>query len=160
MFFSASDFFRGLTAKNRLARKYNFGFAEVSGLQGFIDAISQADCFPNVVCVDDTSDGFAELDNTPRRRAVKTVYIAMRHAPGDYNARAQCMTIMHDLFLQFLSAILPEKIRLEQGGLYLGSNVPFSEMDKYIATGAACAYFQISLDRFVDLSYNPEQWTE
>lgn len=160
MIFNASKFFKDLAGRNKLCRQFNFGFAEVSGLQGFIDAISRADTRPNMVCVDDTSEGFASLENTPSRRSVKSVFLFMRHAPGDVAARAKCMEIMHAIFLQFLSAILPEKVRLAQGGLYLSERVPFAELDQYLATGAACCHFQITVDRFVDLTFKPDEWAD
>ena len=89
---SATDFFRSLSERNRLACDLNFGFASVSGLQGFLDAISQASGHPNIIAVDDTSEGYSSIANTPHRRMVKAVYMAMRHAPGDMAARAACFS--------------------------------------------------------------------
>lgn len=157
---SAAVFFRQLTQNNLLARYHDFAFAEVSGLQGFLDAISQASESPNVIAVDDTSDGYIEVSNSPGTHAVKTVYLAMRHSPGDMDARAECLTIMREIFRQFMSVFIRERTQLEQSMIYIDSKVSFSEMDRYFCTGQACAFFQIAVSSDTDLRYNPEQWTQ
>lgn len=155
---NATQYFNDLTHRNRLAAQHGFGYAQVSGLQGFIDALNQADAHPNMICIDDTSDGYYDLQNTPRIRQVKTVFLYMKHAPGDYDARQECLQIMQEIFRQMLTTIIRQKTQIEQGGLYLDPRIQFTEMDQYIATGAACAYFQISTDQFTHLRYNPDEW--
>ncbi len=120
---SASDFFKALNESNRLARKHDFAFAEVSGLQGFLDAISLADSFPNVISVDDTSEGYADTNNSPHRRMVKTIYISMRHAPGDTDARKECFAIMQELFRQCMSVLIKEKTKLDQNMIHLDPRI-------------------------------------
>lgn len=155
---SAVSFFSRLTAKNKLARQHNFTIAEVSGLQGFLDAISQAQTCPNVIAVDDTSDGYSDIANSPHSRMIKTIYTAMRHTPGDTKARRECLAIMHEIFRQFMSVIIREKTRLEEDMIYLDSRISFSEMDKYFCTGQACAFFQLTIDTDTNLVYNPDEW--
>lgn len=155
---SASDFFGRLTRENALAREYGFAFGQCSGLQGFADAMDIASTAPNVILVDDTSEGYSSLDVTPSRRMVKTVYIAMRHAPADMQARAQCFAVMHEIFRQFMSVIVREDVRLREQMIYIDHRIQFSEMDRYFATGAACAFFQISVDMFTDFVYRPDEW--
>lgn len=155
---SAVSFFSRLTAKNKLARQHNFTIAEVSGLQGFLDAISQAQTCPNVIAIDDTSDGYSDIANSPHSRMIKTIYTAMRHTPGDQKARRECLAIMHEIFRQFMSVIIREKTRLEEDMIYLDSRISFSEMDKYFCTGQACAFFQLTIDTDTNLVYNPDEW--
>lgn len=71
---------------------------------------------------------------------------------------AECMETMSELFRQFMSRLLPEKVRLEQNCIYLDPRISFNEIDRYFFNGAAGAYFQIAVDVFTDLRYNPDEW--
>ncbi len=154
----AAAFFENLTATNRLARSEGFTFCRVSGLDGFEEAVNAAQTQPAFVCVSAMADGYTELHNTPRTRRVKTVFFAMRHAAENMDARAECMETMRELFRQFMSRLLPEKVRLEQNCIYLDPRITFNEIDRYFFTGAAGAYFQIAVDVFTDLRYNADEW--
>ena len=154
----AATFFERLAATNRLAISENFTFCKVSGLEGFEEALAQMQTASAFVCVSDIADGYTELNNTPRTRRVKTIFLAMRHAAEDMAARADCMEIMRELFRQFMSRLLPEKVRLEQNCIYLDPRISFNEIDRYFFNGAAGAYFQIAVDVFTDLRYNPDEW--
>ena len=155
---NAASFFKNLTATNRLAQQEGFTFCRVSGLEGFEEAVNEAQTQSAFVCVSDIADGYTELNNTPRTRRVKTVFFAMRHAAEDIEARAECMEIMRELFRQFMSRLLPEKVRLEQNCIYLDPRITFNEIDRYFFNGAAGAYFQIAVDVFTDLRYNADEW--
>lgn len=155
---NASEFFERLTRENRLARQEEFTFCRVSGLEGFEEAISEMQQHNNFVCISDVSDGYTELNNTPRTRRVKTVFLAMRHAVDDMEAREQCMETMRELFRQFMSRLLPEKVRLEQNCIYLDPRITFHEIERYFFSGGACAWFQIAVDVYTDLRYNDHEW--
>ncbi len=156
----ASAFFENLTSTNRLARTEGFTFCRVSGLDGFEEAVNDAQSQTAFVCVSDIADGYTELNNTPRTRRVKTVFLAMRHAAEDMEARTECMEIMRELFRQFMSRLILEKVRLEQNCIYIDPRITFTEIDSYFFTGAAGAYFQIAVDVFTDLRFNADEWTE
>ena len=98
------------------------------------------------------------LANTPRTRRVKTIFLAMRHAVDDMEARLFCMELLRELFRQFMSKLILEKTRLEQSCIYLDERISFNEMDRYFASGCACAYFQIAVDTFTDLRFNADEW--
>lgn len=157
---NASDFFLKLTATNRLAMAEGFTFCHVSGLEGFEEAVSEMQMHNAFVCVSDINDGYTELNNTPRTRRIKTVFMAMRHKAGDMEARTECMEIMRELFRQFMTRLIPEKVRLEQNCIYLDPRITFSEIDRYFFNGAAGAYFQIAVDCYTDLRIDTEQWIE
>lgn len=154
----AAAFFEHLTATNRLALKEGFVFCRVSGLDGFEEAVNAAQQHAAFVCVSDIADGYTELNNTPRTRRIKTVFFAMRHAAEDMAARSECMEVMRELFRQFMSRLLPEKVRLEENCIYLDPRITFNEIDQYFFSGAAGAYFQIAVDVFTDLRYNEDEW--
>lgn len=154
----AAAFFENLTATNKLAQSEQFVFCRVSGLDGFEEAVNEAQSQTAFVCVSDIADGYTELNNTPRTRRVKTVFFAMRHAAEDMEARAECMEVMRELFRQFMSRLLPEKVRLEQNCIYLDPRITFNEIDRYFFNGAAGAYFTIAVDCFTDLRYCEEEW--
>ena len=154
----AAKFFEELTATNKLAQQEQFVFCRVSGLDGFEGAVNQAQTQRAFVCISDIADGYTELNNTPRTRRVKTVFLAMRHAAEDMAARSECMETMRELFRQFMSRLLPEKVRLEQNCIYLDPRISFNEIDRYFFNGAAGAYFQIAVDVFTDLRYNKDEW--
>lgn len=154
----AAHFFESITASNRLAIKEGFVFCRVSGLDGFEEAVNGAQSHSAFVCVSDIADGYTELNNTPRTRRVKTVFLAMRHAAEDMEARSECMEIMRELFRQFMSRLIPEKVCLEQNCIYIDPRISFNEIDRYFFNGAAGAYFQIAVDVFTDLRFNADEW--
>lgn len=156
---NATSFFEDLTNRNRLAQSENFVFCRVSGLEGFEEALHVIQSAPAIVAVSDTSQGYMEMNNTPRTRRVKTVFLAMRHALDDMAARQECFDTLRELFRQYMSVLLQEKTRLEENRIYLDPQISFTEIERYFFSGAACAYFQLAIDTFTDLRYNASEWT-
>ncbi len=106
----------------------------------------------------DIAQGYTELNTTPHTRRVKTVFLAMRHALDDMQARQQCMDIMRELFRQFMSVLIQEKTRVEEQHIYLDPRISFQEIDRYFLSGCACSFFQVAKDVYTDLRYNQEEW--
>ncbi len=156
---NTTSFFEDLTNRNRLAQSENFVFCRVSGLEGFEEALHVMQTATAIVTVSDTSQGYMEMNNTPRTRRVKTVFLAMRHALDDMAARQECFDTLRELFRQYMSVLLQEKTRLEENRIYLDPQISFTEIERYFFSGAACAYFQIAIDTFTDLRYNASEWT-
>lgn len=154
-----SSFIKRLLGLNPFAQKHRFSFCKVSGLQGFEEALESMQGSVAFVCVSNLSDGYVELDNSPHCRKVKTVFLAMRHPLNNMDARQQCMDVMHELFRQFMSVLILEKTRLQENSIYLDPRIKFTEIDRYFFSGCACAYFQIAYDVYLDLVYNPDEWT-
>lgn len=154
----ATTFFESLTSRNRLAQRLGFTFCRVSGLEGFEEALHTMQSSTAIIAVSDIAQGFTELDNTPHTRRVKTVFLAMRHALDDMVARQQCMDSMREVFRQFMSVLIQEKVRVEEERIYLDPRISFQEIDRYFFSGCACAYFQIATDVYTDLRYNQEEW--
>ena len=157
---NATAFFQHLTANNALAQSHHFKFCRVSGIEGFEEAISQIQNATAFVCVSDISQGYTELNNTPHTRRVKTVFLAMRHAIDNMTARQERMETMRELFRQFMSVLILEQTKIQQQHIYLDPRISFQEIDRYFASGCACAYFQIATDTYTDLRYNVDEWTE
>lgn len=155
---NATDFFRSLTEKNKLARAHKFDFFRVSGLEGFEEALTDILDTTAFICVSDIADGYTDLNNTPRTRRVKTVFLAMRHPVDDMIARSEAMEILRELFRQFMSVLIRERVRLEQNCIYFDPRISFNEIDRYFFSGCACAYFQIAVDCFTDLQFDPSLW--
>ena len=154
----ATAFFQHLTATNRLAKREKFTFCQVSGLDGFEEALDNMQQSLAFVCVSDIANGYTELHNTPRTRRVKTIFMAMRHKIDDMAARNTCMDIMRELFRQYMSLLILEKTKLEQQCIYLDPRISFNEIDRYFFSGCACAFFQVAVDVYTDLRYNPTEW--
>ena len=154
----ATEFFRGLVEKNKLAQEKKYRFARVSGRAGLEEYIEQAQTTTAAICVSDISPGFTEMNNTPHTRRVKTVFMMKRHALNNMDARQACMDEMREIFRQFMSVLFKERTRIEQGIIYLDPRVQFTEIEQYFALGAACAYFQISFDVYTNLVYREEEW--
>ncbi|MBR6263223.1 MAG: hypothetical protein IKR05_08410 [Prevotella sp.] len=155
---SATKFFRRLTESNKLARKLGFRFCRVSGLTGFEEAVTAMQNTTAFVCVSDISMGTSSMDNTPHMEKVKTVFLAMRHPIDDLTGREWCMKIMHELFRQFMSVLIKEKTKLEQDCIYVDERITFREIDQYFFSGCAAAYFQITVQKYVDLRFNEDEW--
>lgn len=154
----AASFFQNLTKSNKLASLKEFRFERVSSLEGYHTLISTTLSLKACVAVSDTSDGGTELNNTPHTRRVKTVFMFMRHKADDMVARQRCLDLMNEIFRQFLSVLIQEKTRLSEDCIYIDPYIKFTEIDKYFYSGGACAFFQIAVDTFTDLSYNPDEW--
>ena len=154
----AVTFFEHLTKTNKLAQKEGFLFCRVSGLEGFEECIHALQSTANFIAVSDIAQGYTELNTTPHTRRVKTVFLAMRHALDDMQARQQCMDIMRELFRQFMSVLIQEKTRVEEQHIYLDPRISFQEIDRYFLSGCACSFFQVAADVYTDLRYNQEEW--
>lgn len=154
----AAAFFEKLTASNILAVNNGFVFERVSSLEGFHSLIANALSTTAFVAVSDTSSGATELNNSPHTRRIKTVFLFMRHKADDAKARQVCLDMMNELFRQFMSVLIQEKTRLRENSIYLDDRISFTVIDKYFYTGGACAFFQIAVDTFTNLVYNPDEW--
>lgn len=153
---SASEFFEKLCRANRFANENGFDFAEVSSLEGFSDLLSDNLLSTAFVAVSDTSDGAITIEATPRTRRIKTVFMAMRHSI--LSGREDCLEIMRELFRQFMSVLCLERFAVSDSGVIIDPRVTFHEIDKYFASGCACAYFQIAVDVHTDLVFNDSEW--
>lgn len=157
---NATAFFADLTKRNRFAVENGFRFCKVSGLEGFEEALASMQSHPAFVCVSDISQGYTDINNTPHTRRVKTVFLAMRHAIDNINARMACMDKMRELFRQFMSVLILEQTKLEQHAIYLDPRISFQEIDRYFLEGCACAYFQLAIDTYTDLQFNEAEWAD
>lgn len=155
---NAAAFFERLTGLNRFAKEHAYRFSRVSSLEGFHGALGVMKSTTAFVAVSDTSQGGLDIENTPHTRRVKTVFLAKRHAVDDMAARERCMDNMRELFRQFMSVLNLERTKLEEKNLFIDPRISFSEIDRYFFTGCACAYFQIAVDTYTDLAYNPDEW--
>lgn len=158
--FDSIGFFKHLTESNRLANQYGFGFAVVSGLEGFEDALQKSLDLQALVAVDDTSQGDISIVNTPHKKSFRTVYLFMRHSVLENwaEARQHCFQIMRELFRQFCSVLIREKTRLRLENVVIGDDISFNEIDRFFFTGGACAWFQIEVVKFVSLELNDKEW--
>lgn len=157
---NATTFFKDLTQKNKLAKEYEFRFCSVSGLQGFEEALAAMMSTTAFVCVADEADGYMTLGNTPHTRRVKSVFFAMRHAVDDMDERRKAYDVLRELFRQFMTKLLLEKVRIEQNHIYLDERITFTEIEKYFFSGCACAYFQIAVDVYTDLRIDNSEWDD
>lgn len=154
----SAGFFERLSRQNRFAVDNAYRFARVSSLEGFHDALGSLTSASAFIAVSDSSQGSLDIENTPHTRRIKTVFLAKRHAVDDMKARERCMDNMRELFRQMMSALILEKTRLEHDNIYIDPHVSFTEIDRYFFTGCACAFFQIAVDTYTDLTYNPDEW--
>ncbi len=157
---NATAFFQDLTRRNKLAKNRHFTFCKVSSLEGFEETMAKLQGSTAFVCVSDVSEGFTDINNTPHTRRVKTVFLAMRHAIDDMNARQRCMETMRELFRQFMSVLILEQTKLNEHCIYIDPRISFHEINRYFLSGCACAYFQIAVDTYTDLQFNKEEWDE
>lgn len=157
---NAAAFFERLTKNNKLAIAKKFQFQSVSSLEGFHTLISKTLSMKACVAVSDTSEGGTEMNNSQHTRRVKTVFLFMRHAADRQDLRQNCIDTMNELFRQFLTVLIQEKTRLAEDCIYMDPYIKFHEIGKYFYSGGACAFFQIAIDTFTDLRYNPDEWNQ
>lgn len=155
----AEGYFRRLVDINYLAVKHGFCFCRVSGLQGLEDMLRFNQVGNNFFAVSDTSDGYMTIDESARNRRVKTVFLAMRHAESDMEARAMCMYIMREIFRQLMTVLSRDRRISSRANVFIDQRVQFSEIDQYFFTGCACAYFQIAVDNFRPVCICSNDWT-
>lgn len=154
----AAAFFERLTDSNKFAKANGFVFERVSSLEGFHAILSRSLSTKAFVAISDTSSGALDLNNSPHTRRVKTVFLFMRHPADDMDKRQRCLEMMNELFRQFMSVLIQEKTRLSENCIYVDDRISFTEIDKYFYTGGACAFFQIAVDTFTNIVYNPDEW--
>ncbi len=157
---NATIFFESLTKRNRLAIDNGFKFCRVSGMEGFQEALASMQNAKAFVCVNEVSQGYTSLDNSPRTRRVKTVFIAMRHKIDDMKARQDRFDTLRELFRQFMTVLIKEKTKLEEDCVELDRRIMFHEIDEYFFSGCACAYFSVAVDIHTDLRYDQNEWVE
>lgn len=155
----AARFFSRLAQHNRLALAEGFTFHRVAGLDGFEETLHTATTHRALFCLSDTAEGYTELCETPHTRRLTTVFLALRHPLDDMRRREACFDTLRELFRQVMSLVIQERLRLQEGHLYLDPRVAFHEIPRYFLTGCACAYFQLAIDTYTDLRYRPEEWT-
>lgn len=155
---SAVDFYKGLTEHNKLAKSKNFVFARVSGLEGMVEAIGKMQSSPNFVMVADNAAGYTELEPTPHYRNMNTVFLAMRHKVGDMEARQRCLDTIKELNRQFCSKLLMQKTLLQENAQYLDPRINLQEAPSHLVPGTAICMFEVAIDTYVDMSFNPEEW--
>lgn len=156
----ATAFFARLVVQNQLAQAHGFRFCRVSGLDGFEETLHTLRDTKAFLCLSDTAQGYTELDPTPHTRRVKTLLMAVRHPLDDMPRRAEALDLMRELFRQMMSVLLQERVRIEQQHIYLDPRITFHEIDRYFLAGCACAYFQVAVDVYTDLRYNPDEWKQ
>lgn len=154
----ATSFFERLSCRNKFAQEKHFTFCRVSGLDGFEEALAKMLTKSAFICVSDISQGYTDINNTPHTRRVKTVFLAMRHAIDNMEARQRCMDTMRELFRQFMSVLIMEQTKLQEHSIYIDPRISFQEIDRYFFSGCACAYFQIAVDTYTDLQFNQDEW--
>lgn len=152
------EFFRSLTEQNKLCQEKGFRFVEISGLQGLEEALASMQNHSNFVFVQDNAAGYTSLENTPHTRRVRTVFVAMRHKLNDMKARRAAMDIISEIHMQFCSRLIQERTRLQENMQYLDQRINLQEVSQYLVPGTAICMFEISVDTYIDLSYNPEHW--
>lgn len=154
----AESFFRILTRANKLAQQHGFVYERVSGLQNFEEVLANAQKQKAFVCVQTEDDGYMAINNAPHTRRVKTVFLAMRYPFNRLDMRSQCFRIMRELFRQFMSVLIMEKVKLRENNIYLDERIQFHEIEQFFAQGCACAYFNVATEVCTDLRYNAEEW--
>lgn len=155
---NAVDFFRRLTAANRLAQDKHFRFVEISGLEGLEEAVASMQNTANFICVMENAAGYTTTDNTPHTRRIRTVFIAMRHPINDMQARRRCMDTIHELHRQFCSMLIQERVRLGENMQFIDPRINLQETPKYLIPGTVIFMFEIAVDTYIDLQYNPDEW--
>lgn len=155
---SATGFFERLAGQNRFAKANGYRFSRVSSLEGFHDALGTMLSSKAFIAVSDESQGGIDIENTPHTRRVKTIFLARRHAADDMKARELALGNMRELFRQFMSVLILEKTRLEENNIFIDPRISFTEIDRYFFSGCACAFFQIAVDTYTDLTYDPDEW--
>ena len=156
----AAAFFEDLTRRNKLAREKGFRFCRISGLTGMEEALAAMQNTPAFVMVSDAPVGTMDTDNTPHLRRTVMVILAMRHPIDNMQARQQCLDTMQELFRQFMSATIPERVRLERNMCFLEPRVTLQVFNKYLTPGVTCYEFEMSATYYVDLTYQTDEWNE
>lgn len=152
------SFFERLTSTNRLAVDGGYQFCRVSSLEGFQEALTNMMDAEAIVGSCDLSQGTLITANSPHVRRVKTVFLAKRHAFDSMDARMEAMNELRELFRQFMTKLILEKTMLEEQCIYMDDRISFTEIEKYFFSGCACAFFQIAIDTYANLAYDPDEW--
>ena len=122
----AVNFFQTLTDNNLLAKQHGFVACRVSGLKGFEDALAHLQSSTAFVCISDSSEGFTELNNTPRTRQTNARQnTTQRHRKEfllfllflHFTAHTSSCLTFFCIFLSHLCSIAAKKARTEDSSL-------------------------------------------
>lgn len=155
---NAVPFFEAVLKANRLALSEGFTLAQVSGLAGLADLLSAAQAAPNILSVDDTSEGSSSIQGAPSRKTVKSIFISMAHKPLDMESRSECLIIIHELFRQIMTILVRQHVHLSLKGIQLDDRIALHEIDRFVFPGFACVWFELAMDLPMDLRFRPDEW--
>ena len=155
----ACAFFKRLVSCNKLCQDLGFVCVEVSGLDGLEEALATMQKTANLVMVSENAAGLTRLDNTPHNTKVRTVFIAMRYKHDDMAARKTCMNTIFELHRQFASVLIRESVRIQEKMQHLNPEITLQEVDKYLVPDTAICMFELAVNTYIDLQYNPLEWT-
>lgn len=163
---SAYDFIKQCVANSHYAQEMGFDVLPVSDLEEFEDLLNQlSDALPDrdgkphdIIAVSDDAQGVIELEPHPRTRRIKSVFLAAEAPIDNHGMRAAGMARLREMFRLIITALIPEKIRLENKGIAIDQRITFAEMPRYFAQSYACAHFTFAVDQPTDFRYIPNDW--
>ena len=68
------------------------------------------------------------------------------------------MDTIHELHRQFCSMLIQERVRLEENMQFIDPRINLQETPKYLIPGTVIFMFEIAVDTYIDLQYNPDEW--
>lgn len=155
---NALQYFTALAQANRLASSTGFKVTEVSGPAGLVSILADVMQSPDIIAVDDTTEGFSSIEASPYQEKTKTVFFCSKHEALDLSARASCLDLHREIFRQFLSMIIRQRTRLLQSYITLNPRIALQEIDRHFAPGYACSTFTMHVRLPMDLRLRHEEW--
>lgn len=158
----ATQYFRTLTAQNKLAQQHGFDFVPVPSIAAaFALAEARTKSVAHVAFCE-TSDGQMREGRSGGyfRHKVYTVFIMLRaNIKSEADKKAK-LDICRNIRDQFYSRLITEQDELEAATSYIfQQSIQERDTPTFTLDGSVATFFQLEFDIPVDLRYNPEQWT-
>lgn len=162
-FFDAELYFASLCVSNKLAKANGFKPCTCSGIQSLEGPLEKYRNTNAFFCIDDVNDGqlYQGKGGGWYKKRTFTVFIMHRYTFNNEEDRLAKLALCRQLFRQTATRMLVDAKKLRSDLVYLGvENIMCRELGQYFLNGCTGLYFMIDVEEPVNLTYNPEEWTD
>ncbi len=160
--FDAEEYFKNLSAKNKLCKKEDFKFCTCSGLENLEEAISSFRKEKSFFIFDDTTEGqeFKGRGGGYYHQRLFTISLMRRYRIDDMKDRTEQLAVCRSVFKQVVSRLLRDKENTAKLTYLKTDKILYREYGRYMFSGCTGLYFIVECSEPENLCYNAEEWEE
>lgn len=160
--FDFNGYLKGLTEKNKMARRNGYAFTTCSGIENMEGVLYNFQGHGRFVVADEVASGevWQNGGGWMHRRTITCFVVERSNAmdePGRIAALARCRTLER----QLLSRMLRDREAMTNELVYMNlENIPYTELGTMALDGLTGLYFMVTIDEPTDISYNGDDWED